>query len=172
MNTDNPQKDHDWLVEESAPCHFDHDEIDRRLVQAGDIEAEAELHEAWQSEDKCSDRGEILLRLIETLLPSRISQCSSQNIGLKLIALAWMCGVQKGDLGSMPMAQIAKKLKVSRAILSHWVRHFEKALGFHARGQKTTGAVETYRVSSRQGWETRRQRVASEDEAALAGICD
>jgi len=157
MTPDRRQDAHDWSVEEAAPCHFDHDEIDRQLVEAGDLEAESELWQVWEREAKCSAGGEILMRLIDLLLPSSINPGSPQKIGIKLIALAWMMQAQRGDLGSMPMARIARKLKVSRAILSHWVRHFEKALGFHARGQRRTSAIAIYQKAAARGWETRRE---------------
>ena len=172
MDHETQQSGHGWLLEESQPTHFDHDAIDRLLVEDGDIEAGEELREAWESEAKCSAGGEILLRLVDLLLPSTINQASAQSVGIKVMALAWMMQSSKGSVGSMPLAQIAKRLSVSRALLSHWVRYYEKTLGFHARGQKMRGAVDSYREASGRGWATRRERIAAEDEADLAGVAD
>lgn len=150
--------------------HFDRNEIDRLLVDNGDQKAAEELREIWEKEAKCSAGGEILLRLVELLLPTRISKITPQAVGLRVLVLAWMIGSQKSDIGSQSLADLAKRLKVTRAILSHWVRHYEEALGFHARGQKRSGAVESCTESAYVGWETRRSRKAAED--ALDGVSD
>jgi hypothetical protein len=110
--------------------------------------------------------------LIDTLIPPRITKSSPQMIGLKVLALGWMIGSGKGQIGSKSQSQIADKLGVTRAILSFWVRHFEKSLGFHGRGQKATAAVESYREASGRGWATRRERIAADDEADLGAVAD
>ena len=172
MTPKTEHEDRDWILNNANPDHFDHDEIDRRLVDDGDILAAKELREAWQREERCSDAGEILLRLVDLLLPKRINQGTAQSIGLKVLSLAWMMQSSKGRLGSMPLSQIASKLKVSRAILSFWVRHYEETLGFHARGQKQAGSVASYEASAGRGWATRRGRIAADDEADLWAVAD
>lgn len=172
MTPKSPHEDRDWILDNADQDHFDHDEIDRRLVDDGDIEAAEELRDVWEREQKCSDAGEILLRLLDTLIPSRITKSSGQMIGLKVLALGWMIGSGKGGIGSQPQSQIAAKLGVTRAIFSFWVRHFEKSLGFHARGQKATEAVVSYRAASGRGWATRRERIAADDEADLGAVAD
>jgi hypothetical protein len=172
MTPKSPHEDRDWILDNATPGHFDHDEIDHRLVDDGDIEAEEELRGVWEKEAKCSAGGEILLRLVDLLLPKRINQGTAQSIGLKVLSLAWMMQSSKGGIGSMPLAQIGSKLKVSRAILSFWVRHYEETLGFHARGQKQAGSVASYEASAGRGWATRRERIAAEDEADLGAVTD
>jgi hypothetical protein len=172
MTPKSPHEDRDWILDNADHTHFDHDEIDRRLVDDGDIEAAAELRDVWEREQKCSDAGEVLLRLVDLLIPSRITKSSGQMIGLKVLALGWMIGSGKGGIGEKSQSQIAEKLGMSRAIFSFWVRHFEKSLGFHARGQKATEAVESYREASGRGWATRRERIAADDEADLGAVAD
>jgi hypothetical protein len=172
MTPKSPHEDRDWILDNAGQDHFDHDEIDRRLVDDGDIEAAEELRDVWEREQKCSDAGEILMRLLETLIPSRITKSSAQMIGLKVLALGWMIGSGKGGIGEKSQSEIAQKLGMSRAIFSFWVRHLEKSLGFHARGQKKAGAVESYQEASAQGWATRRERIAADDEADLGAVAD
>jgi hypothetical protein len=172
MKPKSPHEYRDWILDNAGHDHFDHDEIDRRLVDDGDIEAAEELRDVWERQQKCSDKGEILLRLVDLLIPTRITKSSAKMIGLKVLALGWMIGSGKGNIGSKSQSQIAAKLDVTRAILSFWVRHFEKSLGFHARGQKQAGAVQSYQEASGRGWATRRERIAADDEADLGAVAD
>jgi hypothetical protein len=172
MTPKNPHEDRDWILDNADHDHFNYDEIDRRLVDDGDIEAAEELREAWQRQDKCSDAGEVLLRLVDLLIPARITKSSGQMIGMKVMALGWMIGSGKGGIGEKSQSEITEKLGMSRAIFSFWVRHLEKSLNFHARGQKKAGAVDSYREASAQGWATRRERIAADDEADLGAVAD
>jgi DNA-binding transcriptional regulator GbsR (MarR family) len=66
---------------------------------------------------------------------------------------------ERHDLGSRPLSEIAKQLKVSRAIMSFHVRSLEEQLGFfHARGQKAVEARESYKTAVKAGWQTRREK--------------
>ena len=155
------QEQHDKLVEESVPTHFDFDEVDRALI-AGDPDglAARELAEAWRAEEKCGQSAEVFSRLIDLLLPDNLNKLSAKTSGVKLLALGWMVQAGSGRIGSLPLSEIAKRTGMTRAILSHWVRHFEDHLGFHARAQKLSGSVASYEASAVTGWETRRANAA------------
>lgn len=168
-----PQELHRQLVEESQPSHFNFDEVDRLLIQADpDGEGAKEMRAIWEDEERCSVKGEILHRFIEAVIPDNVGIGSCQSIGLRVIALAWMIGVQKGNIASRALADIAKDSEVTRAILSYWVRRYEEAFGIHARGQKRKGSIESYRECVHRGWETRRARKAERESSVEDDLTD
>jgi hypothetical protein len=144
-----------------AAFNFDYDEIDRHLLEEFD-QASPEtqrLKQDWQREGRSSASSDLLKQTLESLLPVNLSGSTAQSLGLRCVSLLWMLQSERHDLGSRPLAEIAKQLKVSRAIMSFHVRSLENQLGFfHARGQKAVEARESYKESVKAGWETRREK--------------
>jgi len=139
--------------------NFDYDEIDRNLLEEFDpATPETErLKNDWKREGRSSASSDLLKQTLESLMPVNLSGATAQSLGLRCVSLLWMLQSERHDLGSRPLAEIAKQLKVSRAILSFHVRSLEEQLGFfHARGQKAVQARESYKESVKAGWETRR----------------
>lgn len=145
----------DGFLASRLPVDFNYDEIDRNLAVAGDAKVERELRDLWSNEERCSEGAEVLSRLLDLLIPVAIDCRTLQAIGVKAVCLAWMIQSGKADLGSESLAQIAKRLGVTRALLSHWIRHFEESLGFHSRGQKLSSTPAVFAESASRGWETR-----------------
>ncbi|MCE9587258.1 MAG: hypothetical protein K8R57_02965 [Verrucomicrobia bacterium] len=142
-----------------AAFNFDYDEIDRHLLEEFDpATPETEgLKRDWKREGRSSASSDLLKQTLESLLPVALSGSTAQSLGLRCVCLLWMLQSERHDLGSRPLSEIAKQLKVSRAILSFHVRSLEELLGFfHARGQKAVQARESYKESVKAGWETRR----------------
>ncbi len=156
------QADRDRFLENSASTDFPYDEVERALME-DDPELNEECRELVKSlerEARSSNAGEIVLRVLELLLPSgRINSTTPQMMGFKAIVLLWMVGSSKQDISSKSLSEIAEQLRVSRAILSYWGKKLEGSLGgFHARGQKRVCASESYLESVQEGWKTRRAR--------------
>ncbi|MCE9588372.1 MAG: hypothetical protein K8R57_08670 [Verrucomicrobia bacterium] len=142
-----------------AAFNFSYDEIDRNLLEEFDPQTpETErLKQDWKREGRSSASSDLLKQTLESLLPVNLSGSTAQSLGLRCVCLLWMLQSDRHDLGRRPLSEIAKQLKVSRAILSFHVRSLEEQLGFfHARGQKAVLARESYKESVRTGWETRR----------------
>lgn len=142
-----------------ATFNFDFDEVDRHLLEEFDPQTpETErLKQDWKREGRSSASSDLLKQTLESLLPVNISGSTAQSLGLRCVCLLWMLQSERHDLGNRPLSEIAKQLKVSRAIMSFHVRSLEEQLGFfHARGQKAVQARESYKESVKTGWETRR----------------
>jgi len=142
-----------------AAFNFDYDEIDRNLLEEFDpaIPETERLKNDWKREGRSSASSDLLKQTLESLLPVALSGSTAQSLGLRCVCLLWMLQSERHDLGSRPLSEIAKQLKVSRAILSFHVRSLEEQLGFfHARGQKGIEARESYQQSVKAGWQTRR----------------
>ena len=145
-----------------AAYNFDHDEIDRLLFAEHDPETPEtqKLKADWDREGRSSASSDLLKLTLESLLPANgFGLGTSKALGLRCISLLWMLQSDKHDMGSRSLADLAKELKVSRAIMSFHVRSLENQLGFHhARGQKAVEARESYKESVKAGWETRRAK--------------
>jgi hypothetical protein len=143
-----------------AAVGFDYDEIDRLLLAEHDPETQEtkKLKADWDREGRSSASSDLLKLTLEALLPSNhFGAGTSKAMGLRCICLLWMLQSDRHDMGSRSLADLAKDLKVSRAILSFHVRSLEEQLGFHhARGQKAVEARESYKESVKAGWQTRR----------------
>jgi len=143
--------------------NFDYDEIDLHLLEEFDPQTpETErLKSDWEREGRSSASADLLKLTLESLLPANggFGGATSKALGLRLICLLWMLQSDRHNLGSRSLAEIAEKLKVSRAILSFHVRSLEEQLGFfHARGQKAVQARDSYKESVVAGWQTRREK--------------
>ena len=161
MRTDSIHAGHDSAVEQLVPTQFPYDSVDRALIEDDPHGIAAqELAEAWAQEDKSGQGAEILLRIIEMLLPDKLNKGSQQGIGAKVICLAWMLQSSKCEIGKKSLKDIASVLGVTRALLSHYVRRYEDKLGFHARGQKLSSSIESYERAAATGWATRRSNDA------------
>jgi len=143
-----------------AAFNFDYDAVDQHLLAEHDPETEEtqRLKADWQREGRSSASADLLKLTLESLLPANgFIGTTSKALGLRCICLLWMLQSSRHDLGSRSLAEIAKELGVSRAILSFHVRSLEEQLGFfHARGQKAVQARESYKDSVKTGWQTRR----------------
>ena len=156
---------HDFAVEELVPTQFPYDSVDRALIEDDpDGLAARELSEAWAREEKSGQGAEILLRLVEMLLPNNLQKGSHRGIGTKVICLAWMLQSSKGGIGEKSLKDIAATLGVTRALLSYFVRRYEDTLGMHARGQKLSSSVPSYETSAHTGWKTRRANAAKKSD--------
>jgi DNA-binding CsgD family transcriptional regulator len=144
-----------------AAVGFDYDEIDRLLLEDHDPETPEtqKLKADWDREGRSSASADLLRLTLESILPpGNLQQGTTRSMGLRCVCLLWMLQSSKHDLGSRSLADIAKKLGVSRAILSFHVRNLEEKLGFHCRGQKGVEARESYKETIQAGWETRREK--------------
>ena len=143
-----------------AALAVDYDLFDRDLLAEYDPQTpETERLKAdWDREGRSSASSDLLKLTLESLLPANIFGAgTSKAMGLRCICLLWMLQSDHHNLASRSLADLAKSLKVSRAILSFHVRSLEQQLGFHhARGQKGVVARESYKESVKAGWETRR----------------
>ena len=63
--------------------------------------------------------------------------------GTKILCLSWMLG--RGAFAGRSLADIARELGISRALLSLHVRRLEQTTGIHARGQRSTSDPAKYR---------------------------
>ena len=153
---------HDYHLECATAIPPDLDEIDRHLIaESPDHPDCRSVAEFLAKKEHCTQYGEILLKIVELLVPSKINGRSPSVIGAKVISLAWMIECGKGDLGNKTLHELADNADISRASLSYWVCHFERCLGFHARGQKPFESHESYQASAPIGWQTRRERAAA-----------
>lgn len=145
-----------------AAIGFDYDQIDRDLLDEYDPETPEtqKLKADWGREGRSSASADLLKQTLEALLPANtFGAGTSKAMGLRCLCLLWMLQSDRHDLGSRSLADLAKSLKLSRAILSFHVRSLEEQLGFyHARGQKAVEARESYKESVKAGWETRRAK--------------
>jgi hypothetical protein len=145
-----------------AAVGFDYDQIDRDLLAEFDPETPEtqRLKTDWDCEGRSSASSDLLKLTLESLLPANtFGAGTSKATGLRCICLLWMLQSDRQAMGSRSLADLAKSLKVSRAILSFHVRSLEEQLGFHhARGQKGVEAREVYKESVKQGWVTRREK--------------
>jgi hypothetical protein len=156
----------DYFLLNAGATDFPFNDIDRRLIDENPDHPDAQqLATILKREARCSVGGEIILKLLEVMLPSaNLSQATPQAIGLKVLTILWMLQTTKQGLGSMSLAQIASKVGVTRAILSHWAKRFEKDLGgFHSRGMKGVLASQSFVESSKRGWKTRRSKQQKPD---------
>jgi transposase-like protein len=175
---ENVHRTHDWQVEESQPSMPAFDEIDRRLIEESPDHPDAlEVAKALDRESRCSVAGEAVLRALELLMPSeRLSKKTAHTMGVRAVCLLWAIGSSKHEIGNQSMAALARRIGTSRALLSHWIRTYERQLGLHVRGQKSVTGSQSYVESSLRGWETRRRRAVVEDEedhaADLQAVAD
>jgi len=143
-----------------SAINFELDLVDRHLLAEFDPETPEtqKLKADWDREGRSSASSDLLKLTLESLLPANIFGAgTSKAMGLRCICLLWMLQSDRHNLASRSLADLAKSLKVSRAILSFHVRSLEEQLGFHhARGQKGVVARESYKESVKAGWETRR----------------
>lgn len=158
---------HDALLEKSSVTSFDpaQDEIDARLAaDAPEHPDSIELRRILQRSERSSEVATAMLLILEMCLPDGLVAPSSPKIiGLRVIALLHLLQSSRAGIGGVSMATLARKLKVTRALISHYARFWNRATGIRARGQKLAGSSESFRAGAMRGWNTRRGIPAAED---------
>jgi DNA-binding Lrp family transcriptional regulator len=100
---------------------------------------------------KFSGAAELLRFIIVEFFPRKVFRLEAARIaGTRLMLAGWM--LQVGPFANLSLSKIAKKLKVSRAVLSAHVRGLERAGFPHGRQQKSFAAREKYRVCTAAAW--------------------
>jgi hypothetical protein len=85
----------------------------------------------------------LLQHILSPVIESGLSPASPRLIGLRAIAVANLLGVAGiGDLGA---AGVARKIKVTRALISWHQVNFADQVGVHFRTQRRTEARDHYR---------------------------
>ncbi|MCX6968436.1 MAG: hypothetical protein NTZ46_11800 [Verrucomicrobia bacterium] len=157
------QTRHEYREEIRTAEQFDFDEIDRHLIEENPEHPDSQAVRAeMEREERSSLTADLLRALLDHALPTDLSKSSIRAAGARIVALGWMTGSGKCGLAGMSLNEIAERTGVTRALLSHYVRRFEDAFAYHARGQKSTLARESYVSGASRGWETRRKKQASE----------
>jgi hypothetical protein len=159
MSTFSPKGwEHDQQV---ATTDFskEQDEIDARLAaDAPEHPDSIELRRILQQSERASEVATAMLLILEMCLPldGVIAPATPKQIGHKALTLLWLLQSSRCGIGDVGMADLARKIKVSRALLSHYARYWNKATGLRARGQKKATSSSSYRASAAKGWNTRR----------------
>lgn len=154
-------KAHDAHLEQSATTDFTQaqEEIDARLAaDAPEHPDSIELRRILQQSERASEVATAMLLILEMALPGEasISPRTARQIGYRVIVLLHLLQSSRAGIGSVGMATLARKLSVTRALLSHYARFWNKATGLRARGQKMAGTSEEYRAGAKRGWIKRR----------------
>jgi len=148
-------------VEDSHPSHFDFDEIDERLAAEKPSHPDSKAFQKYQEhEERISSPAEMFVRLLDMILPESISVAALPTIGIRLLCVAWIIQHGHKDIHGRPQSEIARKIGVTRALMSFYVRAIEKILGtrIHSRAQKSTRTPLIYKQSALEGWKTRDAR--------------
>jgi hypothetical protein len=101
----------------------------------------------------------VLRFLLTQLSPtSAVTPYNARITGTKLFLAGWMLGI--GAHASKSLAQLARQLGCTRAILSHHVKELESAGFPHARGQKQLMASAVFSQAQKRAWRTRPRKLA------------
>jgi hypothetical protein len=96
--------------------------------------------------------GEAAARILDLIMPIKTDPAAfAQTAGRRALCLAWLLGRRPE-----PLAELARKLGVTRACLSRMALVLGDAVGIHARGQKRHGTRRTYAANARKSWKLRR----------------
>jgi hypothetical protein len=142
-----------------------HDEIDQRLIdEAPDHPDSIELRRLFRESERASEIATALLLVLELCLPQQGQASNSKNInervakvaGIRLITLLWMLRSERFNLARIGQADIARQLGITRALVSHYARFWNKATGLRCRMQKRFSASENFRAAAIRGWAKRR----------------
>jgi len=159
---------HDALIEKSAVTSFNpsQDEIDARLAaDAPEHPDSLELRRILQQSERASEVATAMLLILELCLPSgSVTPSSARVTGLRVITLLHLLQSSREGIGGLPMSELARKLKVTRALISHYARYWNRATGLRARGQKLAGSSEGYRAAAVRSW-AKRKGIPVEDDA-------
>jgi hypothetical protein len=134
---------------------FDFDEIDKRLLAAktpvDDSGEEAALR-AELKEGRSSPEADILREMIRQVVAGKDpSKMSLELIGKRLVSLAWL--LELDTLGGRPLADLARELGTSRAVLSFHVRKLNSIFGgMRCRGQKLNTTRRVYKTAAERSW--------------------
>ena len=164
--SENPWAKADFHLENLAHTTFAETsqmEIDARLAaEAPDHPDSVELRRLLRESERSSEIATVLLLAFEMLLPRDQDLCetTARVAGYKAVTLLWMLQSQKGNLADYSLSHISKRLKVTRSLLSHYARGWNRATGLRSRGQKRVGTLSAYRESGIKGHATRRAKKA------------
>jgi hypothetical protein len=101
----------------------------------------------------------VLRFLLTNLSPTpAVTPYNARIAGTKLYLAGWMLGI--GDHASKSLAELARQLGCTRAILSHHVKTLEAAGFPHARGQKQLMASPVFSQAQKRAWRTRPRKLA------------
>ncbi len=92
------------------------------------------------------DTADALLRLLALLIP-QAQMLDGFVIGLRACALRWLLRPE-GET----MTALARRLEISKQLLSFHVRSMEKITGVHSAAQKSPHTRASYAESARQRW--------------------
>ena len=108
--------------------------------------------------------GEAAAKILDLIMPIKTDPAAfAQTAGRRALCLAWLLGRRPE-----PLAELARKLGVTRACLSRMALVLGDAVGIHARGQKRHGTRRTYASNARKSWKLRRLNKAFADAAKAA----
>lgn len=141
----------------SDAVQFDYDAVDASLLAEhpgnDDSEEEAALR-ALLAEGRASLEADLIRELVLKMIGEDRRGSLHPNflraVALRWVALVWL--LELPGIGAMSLAEIARQIGTSRAVLSSHVRVLNDVFGMMCRGQKSTAARDAYRQATSAAW--------------------
>ena len=112
------------------------------------------------AESKLALVREVFLKLLDLLCPPGPLARAVTTAGRRALILQWLLGRRTETL-----AELGRRLEITRACMSAHARFVEAALGIHGRLQKRAGTRQTYADNAHRSWKLRRLDKAMREAA-------